>query len=65
MWIWELLQTRGALKAILEDLHQDDHFALILFDSNVVTWRNSLTKATKENVTQAIAYVKKLKDKGG
>uniref|UniRef100_A0A671VDM6 Inter-alpha-trypsin inhibitor heavy chain H3 n=1 Tax=Sparus aurata TaxID=8175 RepID=A0A671VDM6_SPAAU len=60
----KIQQTRGALKAILEDLHQDDHFALILFDSNVVTWRNSLTKATKENVTQAIAYVKKLKDKG-
>lgn len=65
MWIWELLQTRDALKAILEDLHQEDHFALILFDSNIVTWRDSLTKATKENVTKAIAYVTKLKDKGG
>ncbi|XP_073324182.1 inter-alpha-trypsin inhibitor heavy chain H3-like isoform X2 [Pagrus major] len=57
-------QTRDALKAILKDLHEEDHFALILFDSNIVTWRDSLTKATKENVSQAIAYVKKLKDKG-
>lgn len=65
MWIWELLQTRDALKAILRDLHQEDHFALILFDSDIVTWRDSLTKATKENVAQAIAYVTKLKDKGG
>ncbi|XP_036958429.1 inter-alpha-trypsin inhibitor heavy chain H3-like [Acanthopagrus latus] len=60
----KIAQTRDALKAILRDLHQEDHFALILFDSDIVTWRDSLTKATKENVAQAIAYVTKLKDKG-
>lgn len=53
------------MTAILKDLHEEDHFALILFDSYVVTWKDSLTKATEENVSKAIAYIRKLKDKGG
>ncbi|XP_042261664.1 inter-alpha-trypsin inhibitor heavy chain H3-like isoform X2 [Thunnus maccoyii] len=60
----KIAQTRQALTAILKDLHEQDHFALILFDDKIVTWRNSLTKAIKENVVEAIAYVKKLRDKG-
>ena len=65
MWTCEPLQTRQALTAILKDLHEQDHFALILFDDKIVTWKDSLTKAIKENVVEAIAYVKKLRDKGG
>ncbi|KAG8007448.1 Inter-alpha-trypsin inhibitor heavy chain H3 [Nibea albiflora] len=57
-------QTREALEAILKDLYEEDHFALILFDSSIVTWKNSLTKATEENVSKAIAYVRKLSDRG-
>ncbi|XP_059185015.1 inter-alpha-trypsin inhibitor heavy chain H3-like [Centropristis striata] len=57
-------QTRDAMVAILEDLHEEDNFALILFDSSIVTWRDFLTKATKGNVTNAITYIKKLKDRG-
>lgn len=64
MWIWEPLQTREALEAILKDLHEEDHFALILFDNNIITWKDSLTKATEENVSEAIAYIRKLRDNG-
>ncbi|XP_027135469.1 inter-alpha-trypsin inhibitor heavy chain H3 [Larimichthys crocea] len=57
-------QTREALEAILKDLYKEDHFALILFDSSIVTWMDSLTKATEQNVFKAIAYVRKLSDRG-
>ncbi|XP_034442500.1 inter-alpha-trypsin inhibitor heavy chain H3-like isoform X2 [Hippoglossus hippoglossus] len=60
----KMAQTRDALVAILEDLHVEDHFALIVFDNNIITWKNSLTKATKENVVEAIAYVRKIRDNG-
>ncbi|XP_070814508.1 inter-alpha-trypsin inhibitor heavy chain H3-like [Chaetodon trifascialis] len=57
-------QTRDALEAILRDLHKEDHFALILFDSDIATWKDSLTKATEENVSDAIVYIRKLTDRG-
>ena len=60
-----ILQTREALEAILKDLHGEDRFALIVFDHKILTWRNSLTKATNENITKAIAYVRKIRDDGG
>lgn len=63
--MWVFLQTRDALEAILKDLHKEDHFALIVFDSVILTWRDSLTKATTENLSEAIAYVRKIRDKGG
>ncbi|XP_017280694.1 inter-alpha-trypsin inhibitor heavy chain H3a [Kryptolebias marmoratus] len=60
----KIAQTRDALLAILEDLHEEDHFALILFDSYVDCWRESLSKATKENVTEAKEYVKNINSRG-
>lgn len=60
----KIQQTRDALEAILKDLHREDHFALILFDSTIVTWRKSLKEATEENVSDAIAYVRKIMDNG-
>ncbi|XP_041800562.1 inter-alpha-trypsin inhibitor heavy chain H3-like isoform X2 [Chelmon rostratus] len=60
----KIKQTRDALEAILRDLHKEDHFALILFDDAITTWRDSLTKATEENVSEAIAYVRELMDNG-
>ncbi|XP_057702098.1 inter-alpha-trypsin inhibitor heavy chain H3-like isoform X2 [Corythoichthys intestinalis] len=60
----KIAQTREALTAILKDLHKGDHFAIVLFDDKIVTWKNSLMKATEKNVTNAIAYIRKLKEKG-
>ncbi|XP_029288606.1 inter-alpha-trypsin inhibitor heavy chain H3-like isoform X2 [Cottoperca gobio] len=60
----KMVQTREAMLAILKDLHEEDHFALIKFDNRIESWRNSLTKATKENVSEGMAYVKKIRDNG-
>ncbi|XP_073324185.1 inter-alpha-trypsin inhibitor heavy chain H3a [Pagrus major] len=60
----KMQQTREALQAILKDLHEEDHFALIPFDSSVESWRESLTKATKENVSKALQYVRNLHSRG-
>ncbi|XP_069569123.1 inter-alpha-trypsin inhibitor heavy chain H3-like [Brachyistius frenatus] len=57
-------QTRDAMVAILQDLHEEDHFAIVLFDDKVIPWKDSLTKATTENVAEAILYVRKLKESG-
>ncbi|KAK7898984.1 hypothetical protein WMY93_019837 [Mugilogobius chulae] len=58
------IQTREALQAILNDLHQDDHFALIIFDHKVKKWKKYLTKATSKNITDAHEFVKKIHDSG-
>ncbi|XP_045931307.1 inter-alpha-trypsin inhibitor heavy chain H3-like isoform X1 [Micropterus dolomieu] len=61
----KMAQTREALLVILKDLHEDDHFALIQFDHNIDSWKDSLTKATQENLSEAMVYVQKIKDLGG
>lgn len=53
------------MESILQDLHEDDHFAIILFDHMITTWKDSLTKATKEIVAEAVAYANKINDRGG
>ncbi|XP_008283653.1 inter-alpha-trypsin inhibitor heavy chain H3 [Stegastes partitus] len=60
----KMQQTRQALLAILKDLHEEDHFALVLFDSFIEPWKESLVKATKENVDEARAYVRTVSDRG-
>ncbi|XP_061591624.1 inter-alpha-trypsin inhibitor heavy chain H3a [Cololabis saira] len=61
----KIAQTREAMVAILEDLDEEDHFALIQFATEVSLWSETLTKATKENVAKAIDYIKSLKHGGG
>uniref|UniRef100_A0A3Q3IL68 Inter-alpha-trypsin inhibitor heavy chain H3 n=2 Tax=Monopterus albus TaxID=43700 RepID=A0A3Q3IL68_MONAL len=60
----KMRQTREALQVILDDLYEEDYFALILFDSDIISWKDSLTKATKENVAEAIIYVKNIETGG-
>lgn len=50
--------------AILQDLHEEDHFGILLFDDKIESWKNYLTKATKGNVSNAISYVRKIDDSG-
>lgn len=49
---------------ILEDLNPEDHFGIIVFDHGVESWKDSLSKATKENVAEAIVYSKAITDRG-
>lgn len=58
-------QTRQALAAILNDLDRKDHFALITFDSEIITWEDTLVKATQKNVSRAIKYVGRISSRGG
>ncbi|XP_035799325.2 inter-alpha-trypsin inhibitor heavy chain H3-like isoform X2 [Amphiprion ocellaris] len=60
----KIAQTREAMTAILKDLHKEDHFAIILFDDEIVSWKDFLTKATEENVSEAIRYVSRLTEEG-
>ena len=60
-----LPQTREALLTILDDLGEDDHFGIILFDSDIERMKPSLIKATKENVAEAKIYVRNIDVRGG
>lgn len=51
--------------AILQDLHEEDHFALVLFDHRISPWKPTLIKATKENVTDAMNFIRKITTNGG
>ncbi|NWV04950.1 ITIH4 inhibitor, partial [Ptilonorhynchus violaceus] len=57
-------QTRDALLKILQDLHPEDHFSFIAFNSKAVEWKSLLLPATEENVASAAAFVQTLSASG-
>uniref|UniRef100_A0A8C2FGF9 Zgc:112265 n=1 Tax=Cyprinus carpio TaxID=7962 RepID=A0A8C2FGF9_CYPCA len=57
-------QTRLALRRILSDLDEDDHFGLITFDSEVSLWKRELLEATETNLENAKSFVKEIRDRG-
>ncbi|NXJ00913.1 ITIH3 inhibitor, partial [Psophia crepitans] len=54
----EIAQTREALLKILDDIKEDDFFNFILFGSEVETWKETLIKATPENLDEARKFVR-------
>lgn len=58
-------QTRVALRKILDDLAEDDHFGLICFDDEVSPWKHELVRATQQNLEQAKEFVKTITAGGG
>ncbi|XP_069668557.1 inter-alpha-trypsin inhibitor heavy chain H3 [Haliaeetus albicilla] len=54
----EIEQTREALLKILDDIKEDDFFNFILFGSEVQTWKETLIKATPENLDEARKFVR-------
>ncbi|NXJ74516.1 ITIH4 inhibitor, partial [Trogon melanurus] len=58
-------ETRDALMKILQDLHPEDHFSFITFNSRVVEWKSSLLQATAENVASASEFLQTLSASGG
>ncbi|NWJ02154.1 ITIH3 inhibitor, partial [Crypturellus undulatus] len=54
----EIQQTREALLKILDDMKHEDYFNFILFGSEVHTWKESLIKATPENLDEARNFVR-------
>ncbi|NXL87636.1 ITIH3 inhibitor, partial [Alectura lathami] len=60
----EIEQTREALLKILDDIKEDDYFNFILFGSEVQTWKESLIKATPENLDEARKFVRGIDTEG-
>uniref|UniRef100_A0A672I0G4 Inter-alpha-trypsin inhibitor heavy chain H3 n=1 Tax=Salarias fasciatus TaxID=181472 RepID=A0A672I0G4_SALFA len=60
----KMQQTQEAMLAILKDLDEEDHFALVPFDTVTEVWKESLTKATKQNVSDAMNYIKTIDARG-
>ncbi|KAM4722829.1 inter-alpha-trypsin inhibitor heavy chain H3-like [Rhinophrynus dorsalis] len=61
----KIQQTREALLRILDDLHPDDYFNLIIFSSIAAPWKKSLVRAGKVNVENAKKHVRTLQANGG
>ncbi|XP_065264819.1 inter-alpha-trypsin inhibitor heavy chain H3-like [Emys orbicularis] len=57
-------QTREALLKILEDIREDDYFNFVLFGSNVHIWKDTLVKATAENLKEAKDFVRAIDTRG-
>ncbi|NXT50971.1 ITIH3 inhibitor, partial [Pluvianellus socialis] len=60
----EIEQTREALLKILDDIKEDDFFNFILFGSEVRTWKETLIKATPENLDEARKFVRGIVTEG-
>ncbi|XP_006876119.1 PREDICTED: inter-alpha-trypsin inhibitor heavy chain H3 [Chrysochloris asiatica] len=60
----KIKQTRDALLKILDDMKEDDYLNFILFSSDVTTWKDNLVQATPENLQEARAFVRKIRDDG-
>ncbi|NXS62400.1 ITIH3 inhibitor, partial [Brachypteracias leptosomus] len=60
----EIAQTREALLKILDDIKEDDFFNFILFGSGVHTWKETLIKATPENLNEARKFVRGIDTQG-
>lgn len=58
------LQTKEALLKILDDIKEDDFFNIILFDSEISTWKETLIKATPENLDEARKFVQHISAQG-
>ncbi|XP_073500561.1 inter-alpha-trypsin inhibitor heavy chain H3-like [Phyllobates terribilis] len=60
----KLEQTKEALLRILNDTSEQDHFNFILFDHTIILWKESLLKATPENLKEARKFVKSITTSG-
>uniref|UniRef100_A0A8C3N436 Inter-alpha-trypsin inhibitor heavy chain H3 n=1 Tax=Geospiza parvula TaxID=87175 RepID=A0A8C3N436_GEOPR len=60
----EIAQTKEALLKILDDIKEDDFFNFILFDSEISTWKETLIKATPENLDEARKFVRQISAQG-
>lgn len=58
-------QTKEALLKILGDMRPGDYFDLVLFGSEVQSWRGSLVPASAANVRAAQDFVRRFHLAGG
>ncbi|NWV44706.1 ITIH3 inhibitor, partial [Daphoenositta chrysoptera] len=60
----EMEQTKEAMLKILDDIKEDDFFNFILFDSEISVWKETLIKATPENLNEARKFVQHISARG-
>uniref|UniRef100_A0A8C0ZKS0 Inter-alpha-trypsin inhibitor heavy chain H3 n=1 Tax=Cyanistes caeruleus TaxID=156563 RepID=A0A8C0ZKS0_CYACU len=60
----EMEQTKEALLKILDDIKEDDFFNFVLFESEISTWKETLIKATPENLDEARKFVRQISADG-
>ncbi|KAM6468217.1 inter-alpha-trypsin inhibitor heavy chain H3-like [Liasis olivaceus] len=65
MYGQKIRQAKEALTKIVEDLKEEDHFNIVLFESSISTWKNNLIQATPENVNQSKEFISQIRDLGG
>ncbi|NWW00922.1 ITIH3 inhibitor, partial [Oreocharis arfaki] len=61
----EMEQTKEAMLKILDDIKEDDFFNFVLFESGISTWKETLIKATPENLDEARKFVRHISAEGG
>jgi len=59
-----IFQAKEALSFILEQLHPEDRFSIINFDSTIHHFSPTLRQATGENITDALDYVDSIQADG-
>uniref|UniRef100_A0A8C3V7T2 Inter-alpha-trypsin inhibitor heavy chain H3 n=1 Tax=Catharus ustulatus TaxID=91951 RepID=A0A8C3V7T2_CATUS len=60
----ELEQTKEAMLKILDDIKEDDFFNFILFDSEISVWKETLIRASPENLDEARKFVRQISAQG-
>ncbi|XP_075039206.1 inter-alpha-trypsin inhibitor heavy chain H3-like isoform X4 [Mixophyes fleayi] len=60
----KMLQTKESLLKILNDTAEYDYINFIEFDNEIKVWKDSLVKATPENIEEAKKYVNSIKSRG-
>ncbi|KAL7986010.1 hypothetical protein Chor_011176, partial [Crotalus horridus] len=61
----KIRQAKEALTKIVEDLKEEDHFNIILFESSISTWKDNLIQATPENMNQSKEFISHIRASGG
>ncbi|XP_070594764.1 inter-alpha-trypsin inhibitor heavy chain H3-like [Erythrolamprus reginae] len=61
----KIQQAKEALTKIVEDLREEDHFNIILFESSASKWKDNLIQATPENVNQSKEFIQQIRASGG
>ncbi|KAM9324413.1 uncharacterized protein PAF06_000450 [Gastrophryne carolinensis] len=61
----KIKQTYEAFLKILEDVPEEDHFGILIFDDKVDEWKTYLVKAVPENIKEAKQFVSRISARGG
>ncbi|XP_073501199.1 inter-alpha-trypsin inhibitor heavy chain H3-like isoform X4 [Phyllobates terribilis] len=65
MYGHKIKQTYEAFTRILEEMPQEDYIGILIFDDKIEKWKESLVRATAENIKLAKEFVEKMTARGG